>query len=250
MDLRDATTEDQEAIETIARESMHASYGHVLAEDVLDAAIDQWYDDESIGERLADDEMIFVVAVDEGDVVGFAEGAITERQAVVGEIDWLHITPEHRGGGLGADLLTRLEIELLDRGVTAIEGRVLVENETGTSFYEREGFSESGERTVEIGGEGFRERQYRKEHEATDAVLTDELEIDAGEVVYVAYDESERGSKAPFYAAYADADREERYGWICGNCDGANVSMDTMGRFECGDCGNKRRPTRWDAAYL
>jgi len=26
--------------------------------------------------------------------------------------------------------------------------------------------------------------------------------------------------------------------------------MDAMGRMECGTCGNQRRPTRWDSAYL
>lgn len=70
-----------------------------------------------------------------------------------------------------------------------------------------------------------------------------------GQTVFVARDETDRGSKAPFFVAYSDADRERTYGWCCGHCDGFDVAMDTMGRIECNACGNIRKPTEWDAAH-
>lgn len=70
-----------------------------------------------------------------------------------------------------------------------------------------------------------------------------------GETVYVATDEGDRGSKGPFYVAYADRERERRYGWVCGHCDSLDTAMDPMGRVECGTCGNLRKPTEWDAAH-
>lgn len=70
-----------------------------------------------------------------------------------------------------------------------------------------------------------------------------------GETVYVSTSEGARGSKGPFYVAYADADGERRYGWVCGNCDGLDTAMDPMGRVECTDCDNRRKPTEWDAAH-
>ena len=76
------------------------------------------------------------------------------------------------------------------------------------------------------------------------SVITDD-----GEAVHVAFDESDRGSHAPFYVAYTDADLSQRYGYLCGNCEGTNVAIDTMDRMECRDCGNRRKPARWDAAY-
>ncbi|MFC6904077.1 DUF5816 domain-containing protein [Halalkalicoccus tibetensis] len=76
----------------------------------------------------------------------------------------------------------------------------------------------------------------------------DQLSID-GEEAYVARDEAERGSDGPFYVVYRTRDRQERWGYLCGNCEGANTAMDTMGRIVCNDCPNQRKPTEWDAAH-
>ncbi len=70
-----------------------------------------------------------------------------------------------------------------------------------------------------------------------------------GGTLHVATDEGDRGSKAPFYVAYRDGERQRRYGWICGECWSLDAAMDTMGRIECGECGNQRKPTEWDAAH-
>ncbi|ERH01547.1 MAG: hypothetical protein J07HN6_01101 [Halonotius sp. J07HN6] len=80
-------------------------------------------------------------------------------------------------------------------------------------------------------------------------VLTDELAA-GDDTVYVAYNERDTGSVEPFYVAYTDSDRTERYGYVCGACGSLAVSMDAMGRIECSDCANSRKPSQWDAAYL
>jgi hypothetical protein len=67
---------------------------------------------------------------------------------------------------------------------------------------------------------------------------------------YAAYNERADGSVAPFYVVYTDSDRTERYGYICGACGSLGVGMDPMGRLECDDCANSRKPSQWDAAYL
>lgn len=77
----------------------------------------------------------------------------------------------------------------------------------------------------------------------------DEANAPDGERVYVARDEAERGSKAPFFVAYRGVDRTRKYGWACGHCGSLDVAMDTMGRIACNDCGNLRKPTEWDAAH-
>ena len=72
---------------------------------------------------------------------------------------------------------------------------------------------------------------------------------DDGETVYVTRGEGERGSKAPFYVAYRSPDGRNPYGWLCGNCESFDNAMDAMGRIQCNDCGNMRKPTQWDAAH-
>jgi ribosomal protein S18 acetylase RimI-like enzyme/ribosomal protein S27AE len=249
MELRDATADDVDAIRAVARESLIASYGHAVDEALLAEAVDEWYDPDDLVADIDDETTVCPVAVVDDGVVGFAESYVVGRRERVGEIDWLHVHPDHRGSGIGSALLERVEAELRDADVDRIEARVLVANEVGTAFYEGEGYELVGERRVEIGEETFDEREYRKQVSRLTGISEGTVETAAGDTVYVAFDESERGSDGPFYVAYADRDRERRYGYFCGNCEGTDVAIDTMDRMECGDCGNRRKPSRWDAAY-
>ena len=72
---------------------------------------------------------------------------------------------------------------------------------------------------------------------------------DDGRTIYVSRSEGDRGSKAPFFVAYGREDRTSRYGWYCDNCDSLDTAMDAMGRIQCNQCGNVRKPTEWDAAH-
>jgi hypothetical protein len=77
----------------------------------------------------------------------------------------------------------------------------------------------------------------------------DERETPDGKTVHVATDEGAIGSEGPFYVAYRDPDRERRYGWFCSNCESFDNAMGPMGRVHCNRCGNRRKPTEWDAAH-
>lgn len=252
MELREATPEDVEAIRAVAHASLTESYGHAVDEDLLEEAIDGWYDLDELGEDVVTPRVVFPVAVEDGEIVGFAESYVVEHvRERVGEIDWLHVHPDHRGEGIGSELLARVEAELREADVDRIEGRVLVANEAGTGFYEREGYEQGEDRTITVGRERFRERRYEKDLTAEPG--TPETAVHTapdGERVHVAYDESERGSDGAFYAAYLDEDHEEQYGYFCSSCESLDTAVDTMDRIECNDCGNRGKPSRWDAAYL
>jgi ribosomal protein S18 acetylase RimI-like enzyme/ribosomal protein S27AE len=249
MDIRQATPDDVAEIRRVARESLAESYGHALDADLIDSVIERWYDTDDLADHLADEDTHFVVAEVEGDVVGFVQSYVVSRREVVGEIDWLHVAPDHRGRGIGAELLAALESDLIGAGVERLEGSVLVANEMGTGFYDDHGFTAAGERRINIGGTEFAERVYVKfpDPDVFDGDL-EERTVN-GRTVYVTHDETVRGSDGVFHAMYLDADREERYGWAC-SCGNTGVVMDTMERLECGECGNRSKATRWDAAYL
>lgn len=250
MDVRPATQSDLDGIHTVAAESLAASYGHALDEEVRERAVEAWYGEEGMAADLTEDDAVFVVAVDDDDVLAFAQAYVVERPDPVGRIDWLHVHPDARGSGLGEQLLKRVEADLRDRGVGRIEGRVLEANRDGTRFYESHGYEAGSERHLTLGDDDLAERVFVKYPEGeADDTLFETFDTEQGQTVFVAYDESDRGSQAPFYATYLDENRSERFGFRCGNCEGFDVNMDSMGTAVCDDCGNRRKPTRWDATY-
>ncbi|MFC6724089.1 GNAT family N-acetyltransferase [Halobium palmae] len=252
MEIREATDDDIEDIRHVARESLLASYTPALSEAVIEEAVNNWYGEEFSAE-LDDDEALVLVGVEGDEVVAFSESYLTQLENQTGEVNWIHVDPDHRGSGFGSKLLTETETRLVDEGITRLKGKVLEANESGPEFYEGHGYERGDEREIEIGDGSFVEWSFIKlpgDDETVGAAPLDPRELDDGRTVYVAYDEADRGNQGPFFVAYMDEDREERYGYFCGHCESFDIAMDAMGRVECNDCENKRKPTRWDASYL
>lgn len=255
MEFREATPGDAEAIQAVARASLHASYDDVLDEDTVEEAVDQWYDPDQFAADLDEESLAFVVAEEEGvrsgdpettDVVGFAQ-ALLPADGDAGRVQWLHVHPDHRGEGVGADLLAHTEAVLAERGADHVVGEVLADNEAGNEFYREHGFTLEDQHTVEIGGEFHAENVYRDV--AAEAVQLEPVEAPDGEL-FVDRTDPSRGKLGPFYPVYRSQDGTRRYGWLCGNCESTDNAMDTMDRIECNVCGNLRKADRWDAAYL
>jgi ribosomal protein S18 acetylase RimI-like enzyme len=241
MQVREATPADESAIRSIAKRSMEASYS--LSPGAIEEAIARWYSSETFTEKLEDDDVLFLVVDDGVELVGFSESELVDEY---GDINWLHVDPMHRGESIGGELFRETRRALRDRGAETIRGRVLSDNTEGNNFYERQGLVKSGEGRVDLDGPTFVENVY------TDAE-TDDLEAAAaptGDDVYIDHLDTDRGSKGAFHVVYTDEERENKWGYYCGNCDEFITSMDTMGRMECEACGNQRKPTRWDAAYM
>ncbi|PSQ15469.1 GNAT family N-acetyltransferase [Halobacteriales archaeon QS_8_69_26] len=249
MDVRQATTSDIEEIRQVARRSLTSSYDF-LDEGILDSALEQWYTDDALEEDITEDNDVIIVGTVDGELVGFSQSSFIGADESVGEIQWLHVDPDWRGKGIAAELLDRSEEVLSAAGVDRIRGLVLAGNESGSAFYEEHGFEAAGDRSIRIGEGEYEELFYETgswPREDADAGA-DRADID-GESVFVYRDEGDRGSKGMFYPAYRSRDRDELVGWIC-DCGSSDNAMDSMGRLECNNCGNTRKPTRWDAAYL
>lgn len=250
MDIRQATTDDVESIRQVARRSLEASY-EFLDTDLLEDAIDQWYDEEAVVASMTGAHAVVLVGTVDDEVVAFSQSVTYGDEESVGEIKWLHVGPNYRDEGVGRELLDRTCEMLRNQGAARIRGVVLAGNEAGSEFYEDNGFEHYLDRTVEIAGDEYEERVYEmggSEPLAPGADI-ERRELD-GETVYVFRDEGERGSEGMFHPVYRDQDRDDLYTWLCGVCGSTDNAMDTLGRLQCNECGNVLKPTRWDAAYL
>lgn len=242
MEVRPVTPDDGATIRDVARRSLEASYS--LNPTTIESAIEQWYDEGELAEKFDADDHVFVGVGDGDDLVGFAETTVSE-DGHAAELLWLHVAPEARGQGAGDRLLAAIQDTVGERGVTNLRGRVLEDNVDGNDFYQRHGFVKAGQTEVEIDGRPYVENVYVEE-----AAPLEPFEGPDGETLYVDRSDTDRGSHGRFAAVYRDAERERRYGYRCLNCEAVVTTMDSMGRMECGACGNVRKPTRWDAAYL
>lgn len=241
MEVREATARDRPAIRDVARRSLQSSYS--LDPKAIIGAIEEWYDENRLKDMLSDSEKLLLVAETDGQVVAFSDSIISGEST--GEILWLHVDPDYRGEDYGEGLFRATREELTDRGATTLQGRVLADNAGGNAFYENQGLTKIGEEEVDIDGTPYVENVYAE----VDETGTEELTVD-GETVYINHGNTENGSIAPFHVVFNEKDGESLHGYWCSKCNELANAMDAMGRIQCDTCGNARKPTRWDSAYL
>ncbi|SDJ31209.1 Ribosomal protein S18 acetylase RimI [Halovenus aranensis] len=239
MQVRDAVSHDSPALRDVARRSLEASYP--LDQHTIAAAVDEWYAEERLAERLAHDEQLLLVVEEDGQVVGFADAEQTGDSTA--ELYWLHVDPSFRAESYGERLFTGVQERFTERGVPNLLGRVLAVNDSGGAFYERHGMEQVGQEPVDIDGTEYAQEIYAAAEGETRAVDVD------GDTFYIDHTATERGSLGQFHLVYAEEDGNH-YGYWCANCESLANAMDAMGRIQCDGCGNSRKPTRWDAAYL
>jgi len=121
MEIREATHDDGEAIRRIARASLEASYS--LSPRTIDGAITQWYDDDSLSERFDEDDTLFLIAEDEGEVRGFTESDLV-NEGGNGDLLWLHVDPDYRGLRSGTHARRRRTVRQRETGRARLESAV------------------------------------------------------------------------------------------------------------------------------
>lgn len=251
VNVRTATTADGDRIATVARDSLGASYGEFVEAEAIDRLVEELYAGDGLAALLRDRTVEFLVAEDDGTVVGFAHGAVVTERPLAAELYWLHVAPDRRGERISSRLVGRIQDRFRDRGARVIRGMVLAGNEAGAEFYAAHGFEQVDSRAVDVGGESHEELVFEKPiGDAPAEGIVEAIAGPEGAELYVNYGESERGLKAPLFVVYGDADLTSRYGFVCGNCESLDVTMDSMGRIRCEACGNERKAARWDAVYL
>lgn len=103
---------------------------------------DPWSEN-SIAYELTSRLSYWLVAVDDGDVVGYIGS-----QSVCGESDMMNVAvhPDHRRKGIAEKLIAALSEGLKERGNLALTLEVRASNTPAISLYEKLGFSQVGRR--------------------------------------------------------------------------------------------------------
>ncbi len=278
MAIREPEPDESERIREVVDSSMTTSF--TLSPGQIDRITDEQFADETVAEKIDDEDTLLYVAetgedIEGETVTGFVEGHLEDGW---GEVNWLFVDPEHRGRGIGTELYETVTETLRDRGADHVCVTVLEANTEGHQFVEQFGLEHNGDRRVDIADESLVKYVYADpdvdvelptesradegddedakaeefpETEETDGHLT--ATGDDGKTVYIAREEDESGTAAPFFVTYEDEEYDEQYGFYCANCGSLDVSMGDMDRLECGDCGNdhaERSGESYDDSYL
>ena len=161
MEIRPATLEDRESIRSVARETWHDTYDE-LESETIDETIDDWYGDDTLEQALSKPGTAFLVAEVDGEIVGFTHGVVSETEGE-GDVLRMAVHPDRQGEGIGTALHERLCEDLQDFNMDRMRAIDLASNEGGQAFYEKQGFEQTGEGTVEMGGEEREEVVYTLE---------------------------------------------------------------------------------------
>lgn len=159
VEVRPATTDDVAGIRRVAHAGWEAAYGDVLSSSTRQRCLSEWYSHEAIERIVADDDVGYFVAEDDG-VVGYASGDLTDSDSV-GRLSSIYVHPDRWRDGVGSRLLDTVEEYLAERGAREIRVLVLAENDVGIDFYRSRGYDCDETRTAELGDGSHREHVFR-----------------------------------------------------------------------------------------
>lgn len=159
MTIRTATPEDAEGVRTVAEASWEEDYPEILSSESLTDGLDEWYSLPGIEDAIERSDSRTLVTQRDGSVAGFVH-AVWDVERSVGHVLRLYVHPDHRGEGIGTDLLETVCGELFDNGADRVRAMVLEANEVGNEFYSDSGFEHVDTEEIDIGGETYRENTY------------------------------------------------------------------------------------------
>lgn len=133
--VRDAEHDDVAAICRFGEAHIRPHYTPQIGAKAADEQVRSWWNETHIGTAVADG--LVVVAEADGQLVGVGQRGRRGAEHVVYK---LYVHPQHRGRGLGPQLL-----DALTRQLPAHVDRLCIEhfvaNQRAGAFYEREGFT-------------------------------------------------------------------------------------------------------------
>ncbi|WP_158055537.1 GNAT family N-acetyltransferase [Halorussus halophilus] len=164
MNVRPATQDDIDHVQSVARAAWKKTYENIVPENVIEEAVADWYGTATLSGIVESDQQVMLVAEDDEEIVGFAHGVTDDARddpsKKEGDILRLYVHPDHWNEGAGTALLDAIEDELEAQGSQELHAMVLADNEIGNDFYEDHGFRKEREADTKLGRETRKENVY------------------------------------------------------------------------------------------
>jgi len=143
--IRYAVEADLPAVCALLNETWHDTYDALLGAEWVNEVSARLHAVDNLRKQLGVPGTSFLVAVDQGRIVGHILVDARKPPALV--VSRLYVLPAHQRGGVGARLLAAATAEHPEGETLRLD--VEARNEKGVNFYRRAGFTEVGRTVVE-----------------------------------------------------------------------------------------------------
>ena len=147
-DVRLAVAQDAVGIVNVARRTWKDAYAGIILPENQELLLGRWYAPAALEEAIGQSESWFYVAVVQGEVIGFAQFIMKKNGR--GELTRIYVLPEWQRQGVGRGLLREGLAALSTHGAEEVFVHVERGNARGIGFYERRGFHQVREFSVEL----------------------------------------------------------------------------------------------------
>ncbi|GAB3422382.1 GNAT family N-acetyltransferase [Haloparvum alkalitolerans] len=162
--VRDAAPADDPRIAAVAETCWRTAYADLLREETIDRALDAWYDEAVLRERVDGERTFLVVGAGAGDIVGYASAGREAGEDGRGiHLGSIYVRPDRWGDGVGSALLSAFLETCRETGYDRVHAIALAENDRACAFYRSRGFSLYEERESDLFGETVTDAEYVRE---------------------------------------------------------------------------------------
>lgn len=150
-------TDEAAALAELGRASFVDAFGHLYKPEDLNSFLGEVYSLEAVTDDLGNPERIFLIAEDDGQMVGYCKLGLNNKLdydtggVPTMELKQLYLRGAQTGSGIGSALMAWALEEGRTRGFEQIILSVYSENYGGQRFYKRHGFEKWGDTIFMVG---------------------------------------------------------------------------------------------------
>lgn len=144
-----ATLADIPQIQKLLLESWLRTYVEVFSPLQIKLISSQWHSPELLTSQINDPLTIFLVAVENHQIVGVGNGSISSDGTIL-NIQRLHVDQNYQGQGIGSLLMAKM-MASFPRAIK-VELEVEEKNQNAIQFYQKIGFQKNGQTSFEESG--------------------------------------------------------------------------------------------------
>lgn len=159
VEIRDASRADLDGLCQVARVTWRATYADVLPYEDIDAFLDRYYHPDELEALAKRFSQTFLVAVDGGEVVGYATTGLNEHGLPT--LFAFYVLPDRQGEGIGSALWFEVINRFHEAGFDAFNLWVHEGNTPARQYYERRGAIRGEVTEFPVGSRMAREVAYR-----------------------------------------------------------------------------------------